>query len=65
MLIKAFEHADEGQLTYLNAWVDAVSFNPEEKVAAVTELYNQIGVKDVCEKKWKSIVSAQWKVYWR
>lgn len=65
MLIKAFEHADEGQLTYLNAWVDAVSFNPEEKVAAVTELYNQIGVKELCEKKWKSIVSAQWKVYWR
>ena len=51
MLIKAFEHADEGQLTYLNAWVDAVSFNPEEKVAAVTELYNQIGVKELCEKK--------------
>ena len=49
MLIKAFEHADEGQLTYLNAWVDAVSFNPEEKVAAVTELYNQIGVKELCE----------------
>ena len=38
-------------MTYLNAWVDAVSFNPEEKVAAVTELYNQNGVKELCEKK--------------
>ena len=46
-----FEHADEEQLTRLNAWVDAVAFNPEEKVAAVTELYNRIGVKELCEKK--------------
>ena len=51
MLIKAFEHADEEQLNSLNRWVDAVSFNPEEKVAAVTELYNRIGVKELCEKK--------------
>ena len=51
MLIKAFEHADKNQLIRLNAWVDAVSFNPEEKIAAVTELYNQIGIKELCEKK--------------
>lgn len=51
MLIEAFERADEGQLLRLNTWVDAVSFNPEEKIAAVTELYNQIGVKELCEKK--------------
>lgn len=51
MLIKAFEHADERQLACLNAWVDAVSFHPEEKIAAVTELYNRIGVKELCEKK--------------
>ena len=51
MLIMAFEHADKNQLIRLNAWVDAVSFNPEEKIAAVTELYNQIGIKELCEKK--------------
>ena len=51
MLIKAFEHADKNQLIRLNAWVGAVSFNPEEKIAAVTELYNQIGIKELCEKK--------------
>ena len=51
MLIKAFEHADAGQLDCLNAWVGAVSFNPEEKIAAVTELYDRIGVKELCEKK--------------
>lgn len=51
MLIKAFEYADEGQSVRLNAWIDAVSFRPEEKISAVTELYNQIGVKELCEKK--------------
>ena len=32
LLIKAFEHADEGQLGQLNAWVDAQSFDPAEKL---------------------------------
>lgn len=51
MLIKAFERADEDRLSRLNAWMDAVSFNPEEKIAAVTELYDQMGIKELCEKK--------------
>lgn len=51
MLIKAFEHADGGQLDRLNAWVDADSFDPTEKIAAVTALYNEIGIKELCEKK--------------
>lgn len=49
LLIKAFEHADAGQLSALNRWVDSTSFVPAEKIAAVTDLYNQIGVKDLCE----------------
>ena len=51
MLIKAFEHADDAQLKQLNVWVDAKSFDPAEKIAAVTDLYNQIGVKEICERK--------------
>lgn len=51
MLIKAFEHAGNGQLDRLNAWVDADSFDPAEKIAAVTALYNEIGIKELCEKK--------------
>lgn len=49
LLIKAFEHADAGQLSALNRWVDTTSFVPAEKIAAVTDLYNQIGVKELCE----------------
>ncbi|ADV45231.1 polyprenyl synthetase family protein [Bacteroides helcogenes] len=51
MLIKAFEHADDRQLQQLKVWVDAGSFEPAEKIAAVTDLYNQIGIKEICEKK--------------
>lgn len=51
MLIKAFEHADEKQLQKLNAWMDAVTFDSSEKIAAVTNLYNQIGIKELCERK--------------
>lgn len=49
LLIKALEHADEAQARQLNNWINATSFNPAEKIAAVTELYNQIGVKKLCE----------------
>lgn len=51
MLIKAFEHANEEQLRELNIWVDAVAFDPVEKIVAVTDLYNQIGIKELCEGK--------------
>lgn len=51
MLIKAFEHADAEQLQQLNAWLDGTSFDPAEKIAAVTGLYNQIGIKEICERK--------------
>lgn len=51
LLIKAFERADKGQLAKLDKWVDVASFRPDEKIAAVTDLYNQIGVKDLCEKQ--------------
>ena len=46
MLIKALERADKAQLSELNDWLAAESFSPEEKIAAVTALYNQIGIKE-------------------
>lgn len=51
LLIKAFEHANSEQLGVLRSWIDCQSFVPEVKIAAVTELYNQIGVKDMCESQ--------------
>lgn len=51
MLIKALEHADKEQLQQLEHWINAAEFEPTEKIAAVTGLYNRIGVKGLCENK--------------
>lgn len=51
MLIKALEHADKEQLQQLEHWINAAEFEPVEKIAAITGLYNRIGVKGLCENK--------------
>ena len=51
LLIKALEYADAAQLDCLNRWLDAVDYVPQEKIDAVTDVYNQIGIKELCEQK--------------
>ncbi len=51
MLINAFQRANEQQREQLRRWTEAVDFDREEKIAAVTELYNQIGIRELCEQK--------------
>ncbi len=53
LLIEALEHAAPAQRKALEQWLNApaASFKPEEKIAAVTALYNQSGVKELCEQK--------------
>lgn len=51
MLINALERADQRQLAQLMGWLTAESCVPSEKIQAVTELYNEIGIKAICESK--------------
>lgn len=51
MLIKALECADEKQRKDLNHWLNAETFQPAEKIEAVTEIYNQLNISNVCENK--------------
>lgn len=51
MLIKALERANEEQRMQLENWLAAEDFCPEEKIAAVTALYNQLGIRGICENK--------------
>ena len=51
MCIKTLKPAGRNQLDALNRCLNANSFCTEEKISAVTELYNQIGIKAVCENK--------------
>uniref|UniRef100_A0AB33IXS9 Polyprenyl synthetase family protein n=1 Tax=Prevotella sp. GTC17254 TaxID=3236794 RepID=A0AB33IXS9_9BACT len=44
MLINAFNRADARQRAELTKWVEATEFDKQEKVAAVTRLYNEMGI---------------------
>ena len=44
MLINAFNRANDEQRAELQKWVSAKVFDRKEKVAAVTRLYNEIGI---------------------
>ena len=51
MLIKALNRADEKQHAELNRWLNAEAFQPSEKIEAVTEIYNQLNIRNICESK--------------
>ena len=51
MLINAFNRANAEQRQELEHWVNAKEFNRQEKVAAVTRLYDEIGIRQLCEDK--------------
>jgi geranylgeranyl diphosphate synthase type II len=51
MLINAFNRANDEQRKELERWIGAKEFNRQEKVAAVTRLYDEIGIRALCEEK--------------
>lgn len=51
MLINAFIHADESQRTELMRWITAKDFDRDEKVKAVTDIYNKIGIDKLAQQK--------------
>ena len=51
MLINAVNRANEAQCQELMGWIEAKTFDREEKVKAVTRLYDEIGIRQLCEEK--------------
>ena len=51
MLINALNLANETQREELRKWIAAKDFDRKEKVAAVTKLYDEIGIRQLCERK--------------
>ncbi|MBO5057893.1 MAG: polyprenyl synthetase family protein [Prevotella sp.] len=51
MLINAFNRADDRQRAELEKWVGATDFDRNEKIAAVTKIYDEIGIRALCEEK--------------
>ena len=51
MLINAVQRANARQQAELERWITAVDFDRQEKVKAVTQLYDEIGIRQLCEQK--------------
>lgn len=50
LLIKAFELANKEDRNLLQSWIDKKEFDAKEKVQAVTEIYNRIGIRELTLK---------------
>lgn len=53
MLINAFNRADAETRAELERWTTATDFDPAEKIAAVTEIYNRLGIDKLAEQRIK------------
>lgn len=53
MLINAFNRAGTAQRKELERWVTADSFDPKEKIAAVTAIYDELGIDRLAADKIK------------
>jgi len=51
MLINAMNRANDEQRRELTEWIEASRFDRQQKIAAVTRLYNEIGIRQLCEEK--------------
>ena len=50
MLINAINRADSRQRAELMHWINAAEYDPQEKIAAVTDIYNKVGIKQLAEE---------------
>lgn len=51
MLINAQLLANESQRRELEGWLSAENYDEEEKIAAVTRLYDEIGIPQLAQQK--------------
>jgi geranylgeranyl diphosphate synthase type II len=51
MLINAINRANAEQRSELMHWINARDFDRQEKITAVTSLYDAIGIRQLCEQK--------------
>lgn len=51
MLINAYNRAGDDMRGELTRWVTAEEFDPAEKIAAVTTIYDKVGIKELAEQK--------------
>jgi len=54
LLIKALQNADEMTKSELAYWLDCKEFIPEEKIKAITEIFDKTQVRKLCQKEMES-----------
>lgn len=57
MLISALHLSEERDQQEIMRWIWAKEFNPEEKIAAITSIYNKLGIGDLVIEKIKTYYS--------
>ena len=51
LLITALNLATPAQLAVMKEWMEKEQFNEQEKIACFTAIYNELGVREICEKR--------------
>lgn len=51
LMIKAFEKANEKQRKELSHWIGLKEFSSDEKITAITAIYNELSIQSVVEEK--------------
>jgi geranylgeranyl diphosphate synthase type II len=57
LVIEAMEQADEAQKEVLTDWLTRSSFDPAEKIAAVIGLFDELNIRERCERRIKEYYS--------
>lgn len=51
MLLTALQRADEATRSSLHTWIKMENYLPDEKIKAVTDIYNKVEVQEICRNK--------------
>jgi geranylgeranyl diphosphate synthase type II len=63
MLIKALELAKDNDAIELNKWLQAVEFNPIEKVEAVKNIFDRLAIPDLLNEEVKHYAKLAWQAF--
>ena len=58
LLINAFRKADERQQAILAQWIGVEGVDPQEKIASVKAIYDELKLKELCEEKMRECYEA-------
>lgn len=51
LLIKAQERASAGKKAEIEKWLSETEFDPDEKIEGISNIFNQLGIKEITEQK--------------